>query len=216
MHKSHNRVSSNLDYGSLIGGRTMRKYRSLFLAVIFLFAMGLFFIDRPIAVAAATCSCCKCNCCNCGCGCSGSCSCSGKGQVQPAQPAPSEDAIKAETRRVTDAHMQEDNRSQFNGYMMKLADAFKSSAENSGFTVNTQSWKTATGGDHYVVQQEFSRKGWTLKIQYRFNGNGFMDECHPVWLSHNGNQINSGEEWGGWSWSTSQTIYELLDMLSKI
>ena len=120
----------------------------------------------------------------------------------------------AETKRVTDAHMQEDNRKQYSGYMMQLADTLESSAKNSGFTVTTKSWR-ANGGDYNVVQQEFSRNGWTLKIQYRYN-NGFMDSCHPVWLAHNGSPLNSGEEWDGWAWSSSQTIYELLDMLSKV
>ena len=120
----------------------------------------------------------------------------------------------AETKRVTDAHMQEDNRKQYSGYMMQLADALESSAKNSGFTVTTKSWR-ANGGDYSVVQQEFSRNGWTLKIQYRYN-NGFMDNCHPVWLAHNGSPLNSDEEWYGWAWSSSQTIYELLDMLSKL
>lgn len=169
--------------------------------------------SMPADAKAANCSCCKCSCtCNCTCDCNCNKNCNTGNQVQPA--AEQEKAVMAETKRVTDAHMQEDNRKQYSGYMMQLADTLESSAKNSGFTVTTKSWR-ANGGDYNVVQQEFSRNGWTLKIQYRYN-NGFMDSCHPVWLAHNGSPLNSGEEWDGWAWSSSQTIYELLDMLSKV
>ena len=169
--------------------------------------------SMPADAKAANCSCCKCSCtCNCTCDCNCNKNCNTNNQVQPA--AEKEKAVMAETKRVTDAHMQEDNRKQYSGYMMQLADTLESSAKNSGFTVTTKSWR-ANGGDYNVVQQEFSRNGWTLKIQYRYN-NGFMDSCHPVWLAHNGSPLNSGEEWDGWAWSSSQTIYELLDMLSKV
>ena len=111
----------------------------------------------------------KCSCtCNCTCGCNSSSNkdSAASGQIQPA--AEKEKAIMAETKRVTEAHAKEDNRKQYSGYMMQLADALESSAKNSGFTVVTKSWK-ATGGDYNVVQQEFSRNNWTLKIQYRYN-----------------------------------------------
>ena len=156
---------------------------------------------------------CSCNCnCNCNCGTCNKASGNTSNQIQPA--GEKEKAVMAETKRVTDAHAREDNRKQYSGYKMQLADALESSAKNSGFTVVTKTWK-ATGGDYDVVQQEFSRNNWTLKIQYRYN-NGFLDSCHPVWLAHNGTPLNSGEEWDGWAWSSSQTLYELLDMLSKL
>lgn len=173
------------------------------------------FFSVPTSSAKAAYSSCQCSCnCNCNCN-SGTCNkASGNTNNQQVQAAgEKEKAIMAETKRVTEAHAKEDNRKQYSGYMMQLADALESSAKNSGFTVVTKTWK-ATGGDYDVVQQEFSRNNWTLKIQYRYN-NGFLDSCHPVWLAHNGTPLNSGEEWDGWAWSSSQTIYELLDMLSK-
>ena len=173
------------------------------------------FFSVPTSSAKAAYSSCQCSCnCNCNCN-SGTCNkASGNTNNQQVQAAgEKEKAIMAETKRVTEAHAKEDNRKQYSGYMMQLADALESSAKNSGFTVVTKTWK-ATGGNYDVVQQEFSRNNWTLKIQYRYN-NGFLDSCHPVWLAHNGTPLNSGEEWDGWAWSSSQTIYELLDMLSK-
>ena len=174
------------------------------------------FFSVPTSSAKAAYSSCQCSC-NCNCNCNnGTCNkASGNTSNQQVQAAgEKEKAIMAETKRVTEAHAKEDNRKQYSGYKMQLADALESSAKNSGFTVTTKSWR-ANGGDYNVVQQEFSRNGWTLKIQYRYN-NGFMDSCHPVWLAHNGSPLNSGEEWDGWAWSSSQTIYELLDMLSKV
>ena len=174
------------------------------------------FFSVPTSSAKAAYSSCQCSCnCNCNCN-SGTCNkASGNTNNQQVQAAgEKEKAIMAETKRVTEAHAKEDNRKQYSGYKMQLADALESSAKNSGFTVVTKSWK-ATGGDYNVVQQEFSRNNWTLKIQYRYN-NGFLDSCHPVWLAHNGTPLNSGEEWDGWAWSSSQTLYELLDMLSKL
>ena len=174
------------------------------------------FFSVPTSSAKAAYSSCQCSCnCNCNCN-SGTCNkASGNTNNQQVQAAgEKEKAIMAETKRVTDAHAKEDNRKQYSGYKMQLADALESSAKNSGFTVVTKTWK-ATGGDYDVVQQEFSRNNWTLKIQYRYN-NGFLDSCHPVWLAHNGTPLNSGEEWDGWAWSSSQTLYELLDMLSKL
>lgn len=172
------------------------------------------FFSMPTSPAKAAYSSCQCSCnCNCNCN-SGTCnkaSGNDSNQIQPA--GEKEKTVMAETKRVTDAHIREDNRKQYSGYKMQLADALESSAKNSGFTVVTKTWK-ATGGNYDVVQQEFSRNNWTLKIQYRYN-NGFLDSCHPVWLAHNGTPLNSGEEWDGWAWSSSQTIYELLDMLSK-
>lgn len=173
------------------------------------------FFSVPTSSAKAAYSSCQCSC-NCNCNCNnGTCNkASGNTSNQQVQAAgEKEKAIMAETKRVTEAHAKEDNRKQYSGYKMQLADALESSAKNSGFTVVTKTWK-ATGGNYDVVQQEFSRNNWTLKIQYRYN-NGFLDSCHPVWLAHNGTPLNSGEEWGGWAWSSSQTIYELLDMLSK-
>ena len=174
------------------------------------------FFSVPTSSAKAAYSSCQCSCnCNCNCN-SGTCNkASGNINNQQVQAAgEKEKAIMAETKRVTEAHAKEDNRKQYSGYMMQLADALESSAKNSGFTVVTKTWK-ATGGNYDVVQQEFSRNNWTLKIQYRYN-NGFLDSCHPVWLAHNGTPLNSGEEWDGWAWSSSQTLYELLDMLSKL
>ena len=174
------------------------------------------FFSVPTSSAKAAYSSCQCSCnCNCNCN-SGTCNnASGNTNNQQVQAAgEKEKAIMAEIKRVTEAHAKEDNRKQYSGYMMQLADALESSAKNSGFTVVTKTWK-ATGGDYDVVQQEFSRNNWTLKIQYRYN-NGFLDSCHPVWLAHNGTPLNSGEEWDGWAWSSSQTLYELLDMLSKL
>lgn len=173
------------------------------------------FFSVPTSSAKAAYSSCQCSCnCNCNCN-SGTCnkaSGNASNQIQPA--GEKEKAVMAETKRVTEAHAKEDNRKQYSGYKMQLADALESSAKNSGFTVVTKTWK-ATGGNYDVVQQEFSRNNWTLKIQYRYN-NGFLDSCHPVWLAHNGTPFNSGEEWDGWAWSSSQTLYELLDMLSKL
>lgn len=173
------------------------------------------FFSVPTSSAKAAYSSCQCSCnCNCNCN-SGTCnkaSGNASNQIQPA--GEKEKAVMAETKRVTEAHAKEDNRKQYSGYKMQLADALESSAKNSGFTVVTKTWK-ATGGNYDVVQQEFSRNNWTLKIQYRYN-NGFLDSCHPVWLAHNGTPLNSGEEWDGWAWSSSQTLYELLDMLSKL
>lgn len=174
------------------------------------------FFSVPTSSAKAAYSSCQCSCnCNCNCN-SGTCNnASGNTNNQQVQAAgEKEKAIMAEIKRVTEAHAKEDNRKQYSGYMMQLADALESSAKNSGFTVVTKTWK-ATGGNYDVVQQEFSRNNWTLKIQYRYN-NGFLDSCHPVWLAHNGTPLNSGEEWDGWAWSSSQTLYELLDMLSKL
>lgn len=173
------------------------------------------FFSVPTSSAKAAYSSCQCSC-NCNCNCNnGTCNkASGNTSNQQVQAAgEKEKAIMAETKRVTEDHAKEDNRKQYSGYKMQLADALESSAKNSGFTVVTKTWK-ATGGNYDVVQQEFSRNNWTLKIQYRYN-NGFLDSCHPVWLAHNGTPLNSGEEWDGWAWSSSQTIYELLDMLSK-
>ena len=174
------------------------------------------FFSVPTSSAKAAYSSCQCSCnCNCNCN-SGTCNkASGNTNNQQVQAAgEKEKTIMAETKRVTEAHAKEDNRKQYSGYKMQLADALESSAKNSGFTVVTKTWK-ATGGNYDVVQQEFSRNNWTLKIQYRYN-NGFLDSCHPVWLAHNGTPLNSGEEWDGWAWSSSQTLYELLDMLSKL
>ena len=174
------------------------------------------FFSVPTSSAKAAYSSCQCSCnCNCNCN-SGTCNkASGNTNNQQVQAAgEKEKAIIAETKRVTEAHAKEDNRKQYSGYKMQLADALESSAKNSGFTVVTKTWK-ATGGNYDVVQQEFSRNNWTLKIQYRYN-NEFLDSCHPVWLAHNGTPLNSGEEWDGWAWSSSQTLYELLDMLSKL
>lgn len=174
------------------------------------------FFSVPTSSAKAAYSSCQCSCnCNCNCN-SGTCNkASGNTSNQQVQAAgEKEKTIMAETKRVTEVHAKEDNRKQYSGYKMQLADALESSAKNSGFTVVTKTWK-ATSGDYDVVQQEFSRNNWTLKIQYRYN-NGFLDSCHPVWLAHNGTPLNSGEEWDGWAWSSSQTLYELLDMLSKL
>ena len=171
------------------------------------------FFSTPTSTKAAYTSSCQCNCaCTCNGGSGNKASGNTSNQIQPA--GEKEKAVMAETKRVTDAHIREDNRKQYSGYKMQLADALESSAKNSGFTVVTKTWK-ATGGDYDVVQQEFSRNNWTLKIQYRYN-NGFLDSCHPVWLAHNGTPLNSVEEGDGWAWYSSQTIYELLDMLSKL
>lgn len=193
----------------------MTMLSNIFKAVVAV-ALVIFFSVPTNTKAAYTSNCqCQCNC-NCTCTCNGG---SGNkasgdtgGQVQPA--GEKEKAVMAETKRVTDAHASEDNRKQYSGYKMQLADTLESSAKNSGFTVVTKTWKS-TSGDYDVVQQEFSRNNWTLKIQYRYN-NGFLDSCHPVWLAHNGTPLNSGNEWDGWAWSSSQTLYELLDMLSKL
>lgn len=193
----------------------MTMLSNIFKAVV---AVALvFFFSVPTNTKAAYTSNCQCQCnCNCTCTCNGGSSNKASGntsnQVQPAGEA--EKTVMTETKRVTDAHAREDNRKQYSGYKMQLADALESSAKNSGFTVVTKTWK-ATSGDYDVVQQEFSRNNWTLKIQYRYN-NGFLDSCHPVWLAHNGTPLNSGNEWDGWAWSSSQTLYELLDMLSKL
>lgn len=140
---------------------------------------------------------------------------SASNQVQPSLTA-NEEAVKAETKRVTDAHMWEDNRRSYNGYLLQLADAFSSSAKNSGFEVKTSSWAEIHGANYTIVEQEFSKNNWTLKIQYQFGSSGFFDDCSPVWLFHNGLMISSGEDYNGWAWSSSQTIYELLDMISKL
>ena len=189
---------------------------NIFKAIVAVALVIFFSMPTSSAKAAYTSNCqCQCNC-NCTCTCNGGSSNKASGntsnQVQPAGEA--EKTVMTETKRVTDAHAREDNRKQYSGYKMQLADALESSAKNSGFTVVTKTWK-ATGGDYDVVQQEFSRNNWTLKIQYRYN-NGFLDSCHPVWLAHNGTPLNSGNEWDGWAWSSSQTLYELLDMLSKL
>ena len=194
----------------------MTMLSNIFKAIVAVALVIFFLMPTSSAKAAYTSNCqCQCNC-NCTCTCNGGSSNKASGntsnQVQPAGEA--EKTVMTETKRVTDAHAREDNRKQYSGYKMQLADALESSAKNSGFTVVTKTWK-ATGGDYDVVQQEFSRNNWTLKIQYRYN-NGFLDSCHPVWLAHNGTPLNSGEEWDGWAWSSSQTLYELLDMLSKL
>ena len=194
----------------------MTMLSNIFKAIVAV-ALVIFFSMPTSSAKAAYTSNCKCQCnCNCTCTCNGGSSNKASGntsnQVQPAGEA--EKTVMTETKRVTDAHAREDNRKQYSGYKMQLADALESSAKNSGFTVVTKTWK-ATGGDYDVVQQEFSRNNWTLKIQYRYN-NGFLDSCHPVWLAHNGTPLNSGNEWDGWAWSSSQTLYELLDMLSKL
>lgn len=194
----------------------MTMLSNIFKAIVAVALVFFFSMPTSSAKAAYTSNCqCQCNC-NCTCTCNGGSSNKASGntsnQVQPAGEA--EKTVMTETKRVTDAHAREDNRKQYSGYKMQLADALESSAKNSGFTVVTKTWK-ATGGDYDVVQQEFSRNNWTLKIQYRYN-NGFLDSCHPVWLAHNGTPLNSGEEWDGWAWSSSQTLYELLDMLSKL
>lgn len=192
----------------------MTMLSNIFKAIVAV-ALVIFFSMPTSSAKAAYTSNCQCQC-NCNCTCNGGSSNKASGntsnQVQPAGEA--EKTVMTETKRVTDAHAREDNRKQYSGYKMQLADALESSAKNSGFTVVTKTWK-ATGGDYDVVQQEFSRNNWTLKIQYRYN-NGFLDSCHPVWLAHNGTPLNSGEEWDGWAWSSSQTLYELLDMLSKL
>ena len=194
----------------------MTMLSNIFKAIVAVALVIFFSMPTSSAKAAYTSNCqCQCNC-NCTCTCNGGFSNKASGntsnQVQPAGEA--EKTVMTETKRVTDAHAREDNRKQYSGYKMQLADALESSAKNSGFTVVTKTWK-ATGGDYDVVQQEFSRNNWTLKIQYRYN-NGFLDSCHPVWLAHNGTPLNSGNEWDGWAWSSSQTLYELLDMLSKL
>lgn len=194
----------------------MTMLSNIFKAIVAVALVIFFSMPTSSAKAAYTSNCqCQCNC-NCTCTCNGGSSSKASGntsnQVQPAGEA--EKTVMTETKRVTDAHAREDNRKQYSGYKMQLADALESSAKNSGFTVVTKTWK-ATGGDYDVVQQEFSRNNWTLKIQYRYN-NGFLDSCHPVWLAHNGTPLNSGNEWDGWAWSSSQTLYELLDMLSKL
>ncbi len=194
----------------------MTMLSNIFKAIVAVALVIFFSMPTSSAKAAYTSNCqCQCNC-NCTCTCNGGSSNKASGntsnQVQPAGEA--EKTVMTETKRVTDAHAREDNRKQYSGYKMQLADALESSAKNSGFTVVTKTWK-ATGGDYDVVQQEFSRNNWTLKIQYRYN-NGFLDSCHPVWLAHNGTPLNSGNEWDGWAWSSSQTLYELLDMLSKL
>lgn len=194
----------------------MTMLSNIFKAIVAVALVIFFSMPTSSAKAAYTSNCqCQCNC-NCTCTCNGGSSNKASGntsnQVQPAGEA--EKTVMTETKRVTDAHTREDNRKQYSGYKMQLADALESSAKNSGFTVVTKTWK-ATGGDYDVVQQEFSRNNWTLKIQYRYN-NGFLDSCHPVWLAHNGTPLNSGNEWDGWAWSSSQTLYELLDMLSKL
>lgn len=194
----------------------MTMLSNIFKAIVAVALVIFFSMPTSSAKAAYTSNCqCQCNC-NCTCTCNGGSNNKASGntsnQVQPAGEA--EKTVMTETKRVTDAHAREDNRKQYSGYKMQLADALESSAKNSGFTVVTKTWK-ATGGDYDVVQQEFSRNNWTLKIQYRYN-NGFLDSCHPVWLAHNGTPLNSGEEWDGWAWSSSQTLYELLDMLSKL
>ena len=194
----------------------MTMLSNIFKAIVAVALVIFFSMPTSSAKAAYTSNCqCQCNC-NCTCTCNGGSSNKASGntsnQVQPA--GETEKTVMTETKRVTDAHAREDNRKQYSGYKMQLADALESSAKNSGFTVVTKTWK-ATGGDYDVVQQEFSRNNWTLKIQYRYN-NGFLDSCHPVWLAHNGTPLNSGEEWDGWAWSSSQTLYELLDMLSKL
>lgn len=172
---------------------------------------------------AATCNC-TCHCtCNCGCNNCNTCKSGNSGsnattaQAQPAtKSAISEEAVKAETKRVTDKYMQEDNRRQYNGYQLQLANAFEASAKNSGFDVKTSSWAEIDGAGYTVVQQEFSKNNWTLKLQYRFGSSGFFDDCSPLWLYHNGVQITSGEDYYGWAWSSTQTVYELLDMISKL
>lgn len=194
----------------------MTMLSNIFKAIVAVALVIFFSMPTSSAKAAYTSNCqCQCNC-NCTCTCNGGSSNKASGntsnQVQPA--GETEKTVMTETKRVTDAHAREDNRKQYSGYKMQLADALESSAKNSGFTVVTKTWK-ATGGDYDVVQQEFSRNNWTLKIQYRYN-NGFLDSCHPVWLAHNGTPLNSGNEWDGWAWSSSQTLYELLDMLSKL
>ena len=194
----------------------MTMLSNIFKAIVAVALVIFFSMPTSSAKAAYTSNCqCQCNC-NCTCTCNGGSSNKASGntsnQVQPAGEA--EKTVMTETKRVTDAHAREDNRKQYSGYKMQLADALESSAKNSGFTVVTKTWK-ATGGDYDVVQQEFSRNNWTLKIQYRYN-NGFLDSCHPVWLAHNGTPLNSRNEWDGWAWSSSQTLYELLDMLSKL
>ena len=194
----------------------MTMLSNIFKAIVAVALVIFFSMPTSSAKAVYTSNCqCQCNC-NCTCTCNGGSSNKASGntsnQVQPA--GETEKTVMTETKRVTDAHAREDNRKQYSGYKMQLADALESSAKNSGFTVVTKTWK-ATGGDYDVVQQEFSRNNWTLKIQYRYN-NGFLDSCHPVWLAHNGTPLNSGEEWDGWAWSSSQTLYELLDMLSKL
>ena len=194
----------------------MTMLSNIFKAIVAVALVIFFSMPTSSAKAAYTSNCqCQCNC-NCTCTCNGGFSNKASGntsnQVQPAGEA--EKTVMTETKRVTDAHAREDNRKQYSGYKMQLADALESSAKNSGFTVVAKTWK-ATGGDYDVVQQEFSRNNWTLKIQYRYN-NGFLDSCHPVWLAHNGTPLNSGNEWDGWAWSSSQTLYELLDMLSKL
>lgn len=194
----------------------MTMLSNIFKAIVAVALVIFFSMPTSSAKAAYTSNCqCQCNC-NCTCTCNGGSSNKASGntsnQVQPAGEA--EKTVMTETKRVTDAHAREDNRKQYSGYKMQLADALENSAKNSGFTVVTKTWK-ATGGDYDVVQQEFSRNNWTLKIQYRYN-NGFLDSCHPVWLAHNGTPLNSGNEWDGWAWSSSQTLYELLDMLSKL
>lgn len=194
----------------------MTMLSNIFKAIVAVALVIFFSMPTSSAKAAYTSNCqCQCNC-NCTCTCNGGSNNKASGntsnQVQPAGEA--EKTVMTETKRVTDAHAREDNRKQYSGYKMQLADALESSAKNSGFTVVTKTWK-ATGGDYDVVQQEFSRNNWTLKIQYRYN-NGFLDSCHPVWLAHNGTPLNSGNEWDGWAWSSSQTLYELLDMLSKL
>ena len=192
----------------------MTMLSNIFKAIVAV-ALVIFFSMPTSSAKAAYTSNCQCQC-NCNCTCNGGSSNKASGntsnQVQPA--GETEKTVMTETKRVTDAHAREDNRKQYSGYKMQLADALESSAKNSGFTVVTKTWK-ATGGDYDVVQQEFSRNNWTLKIQYRYN-NGFLDSCHPVWLAHNGTPLNSGNEWDGWAWSSSQTLYELLDMLSKL
>lgn len=192
----------------------MTMLSNIFKAIVAV-ALVIFFSMPTSSAKAAYTSNCQCQC-NCNCTCNGGSSNKASGntsnQVQPAGEA--EKTVMTETKRVTDAHAREDNRKQYSGYKMQLADALENSAKNSGFTVVTKTWK-ATGGDYDVVQQEFSRNNWTLKIQYRYN-NGFLDSCHPVWLAHNGTPLNSGNEWDGWAWSSSQTLYELLDMLSKL
>ena len=191
----------------------MTMLNNIFKGIIAVALVILFSV--PTSSAKAACSSCQCSCnCNCNCN-SGTCNkASGNTSNHIQSAGEKEKAVMTETKRVTDTHIREDNRKQYSGYKMQLADALESSAKNSGFTVVTKTWK-ATGGDYDVVQQEFSRNNWTLKIQYRYN-NGFLDSCHPVWLAHNGTPLNSGEEWDGWAWSSSQTLYELLDMLSKL
>lgn len=89
------------------------------------------FFSVPTSSAKAAYSSCQCSCnCNCNCN-SGTCNkASGNTSNQQVQAAgEKEKTIMAETKRVTEAHAKEDNRKQYSGYKMQLADALEKLCE---------------------------------------------------------------------------------------